>query len=111
ESWKDNLFLQTAFDKGIADVALTAPVVVRRSYRMARQAMNPLEGKAVLAHWEPRSNQLVVHTSTQVPHMIRTAIAEHLGIAQGSVRVIAPDVGAAFGYNCDVTHEAMCGAA
>src|SRR6476646_9072791 len=39
ESWKDNLFLQTAFDKGIAEVAATAPVVVRRSYRLARQVM------------------------------------------------------------------------
>ena len=108
EAWKDNLFLQTAFDKGIAEVAATAPVVVRRSYRLARQVMNPLEGKAVLAHWDARTNQLVVYTSTQVPHMIRTAIAEHLGIAQGSVRVIAPDVGGAFGYKCVLQPEELC---
>jgi aerobic carbon-monoxide dehydrogenase large subunit len=108
DAWKDNLFLQTAFDKGIAEVAATAPVVVRRSYRLARQVMNPLEGKAVLAHWDARTNQLVVYTSTQVPHMIRTAIAEHLGIAQGSVRVIAPDVGGAFGYKCVLQPEELC---
>ena len=108
EAWKDNLFLQTAFDKGIAEVAATAPVVVRRSYRLARQVMNPLEGKAVLAHWDARTDQLVVYTSTQVPHMIRTAIAEHLGIAQGSVRVIAPDVGGAFGYKCVLQPEELC---
>ena len=108
EAWKDNLFLQTAFDKGIAEAAATAPVVVRRSYRMARQVMNPLEGKAVLAHWDARTDQLVVYTSTQVPHMIRTAIAEHLGIAQGSVRVIAPDVGGAFGYKCVLQPEELC---
>src|SRR6476619_6668293 len=85
--------LETAFEKGIAEVAATAPVVVRREYRTARQVMNPLEGKAVLAQWEGRTGQLVVHTSTQVPHMIRAAIAEHLGLSQGRVRVIAPDVG------------------
>ena len=60
EGWKDNLFLQTAFDKGMADIASTAPVVVRREYRTARQVMNPLEGKAVLAQWEERTGQLVV---------------------------------------------------
>ena len=108
EGWKDNLFLQTVFDKGIAEIAATAPVVVRRKYRMARQAMNPLEGKAVLAHWEERSGHLVIYTSTQVPHMIRTAIAEHLGIEQRSVRVIAPDVGGGFGYKCVLQSEELC---
>jgi len=108
EGWKDNLFLQTVFDKGIAAIAATAPVVVRREYRTARQVMNPLEGKAVLAHWDARAGQLVVHTSTQVPHMIRTAIAEHLGIAQGRVRVIAPDVGGGFGYKCVLQPEELC---
>ena len=108
EEWKDNLFLQTTFDKGIAEIAATAPVVVRREYRTARQVMNPLEGKAVMAHWDERAGQLVVHTSTQVPHMIRTALAEHLGIAQGSVRVIAPDVGGGFGYKCVLQPEELC---
>ena len=83
-------------------------MIVRREYRTARQVMNPLEGKAVVAHWEERTGQLVVHTSTQVPHMIRTAIAEHLGIAQGSVRVIAPDVGGGFGYKCVLQPEELC---
>ncbi len=108
EGWPDNVFLETAFDKGIAEVAATAPVVVRREYRTARQVMNPLEGKAVLAQWEGRTGQLVVHTSTQVPHMIRTAIAEHLGLSQGRVRVIAPDVGGGFGYKCVLHPEELC---
>src|SRR5262245_42653507 len=108
DGWRDNLFLQTAFDKGIADVAASAPVVVRREYRTARQVMNPLEGKAILAQWEERTGQLVVHTSTQVPHMIRTAIAEHLGLSQSRVRVIAPDVGGGFGYKCVLHPEELC---
>src|SRR5262245_23690280 len=108
EGWNDNLFLQTAFEKGMADMAATAPVVVRREYRMARQVMNPLEGKAILAQWEERTGQLVVHTSTQVPHMIRTAIAEHLGLSQSRVRVIAPDVGGGFGYKCVLQPEELC---
>jgi carbon-monoxide dehydrogenase large subunit len=108
DGWPDNVFLQTAFDKGIAEVAATAPVVVRREYRTARQVMNPLEGKAVLAHWDGRADQLVVHTSTQVPHMIRAAIADHLGLSQARVRVIAPDVGGGFGYKCVLHPEELC---
>jgi carbon-monoxide dehydrogenase large subunit len=108
ESWKDNLFLKTEFDKGIADAAAQAAIVVRREYRTARQVMNPLEGKVVLAHWDDRVDQLVIYTSTQVPHMIRTAIAEHLGLEQGRVRVIAPDVGGGFGYKCVLQPEELC---
>ena len=108
EKWQDNLFLKTEFDKGIAAVAANAPVTVTREYRLARQVMNPLEGKAVLAHWDDRVDQLVVHTSTQVPHMIRTAVAEHLGIEQRRVRVITPDVGGGFGYKCVLQPEELC---
>jgi carbon-monoxide dehydrogenase large subunit len=108
EHWPDNIFLQTTFDTGIASVAATAPVTVRREYRTARQAMNPMEGKAVLALWDHRADQLVIYTSTQVPHMIRTGIAEHLGIAQTHVRVISPDVGGGFGYKCVLQPEELC---
>jgi aerobic carbon-monoxide dehydrogenase large subunit len=108
DEWTDNLFLTTEMDKGIAAAAERAAVTVRREYRTARQVMNPLEGKAVLAHWDERADQLVVYTSTQVPHMIRTAIAEHLGLAQGRIRVIAPDVGGGFGYKCVLQPEELC---
>jgi aerobic carbon-monoxide dehydrogenase large subunit len=108
ESWPDNVFLQTSFDTGIDAIAVTAPVVVKREYRTARQAMNPMEGKAVLAHWDHRADQLLIYTSTQVPHMIRTGIAEHLGIEQARVRVIAPDVGGGFGYKCVLQPEELC---
>ena len=108
DDWTDNLILKTEMDKGIADAAARAAITVRREYRTARQVMNPLEGKAVLAHWDERADQLVVYTSTQVPHMIRTAIAEHLNIPQGRVRVIAPDVGGGFGYKCVLQPEELC---
>jgi aerobic carbon-monoxide dehydrogenase large subunit len=108
ERWGDNLFLKTEFNKGIAEAAANARVTVRREYRTGRQVMNPLEGKAVLAYWDDRVDQLVVYTSTQVPHMIRAGIAEYLGIGQRAVRVIAPDVGGAFGYKCVLQPEELC---
>jgi carbon-monoxide dehydrogenase large subunit len=95
-------------DTGLAKAVAEAPVIVRREYHTARQVMNPLEGKAVLAHWDDRLDQLVVYTSTQVPHMIRTGIAEHLGVDHGQVRVIAPDVGGGFGYKCVLQPEELC---
>ncbi len=108
EAWGDNLFLTTLVDGKIDEVARTAPVVVKREYRMARQCMSPLEGKGVLAYWDDRHGQLVVVTSTQVPHIIRTGLAEHLGIEQRQLRIIAPDVGGGFGYKCVLQVEEIC---
>jgi carbon-monoxide dehydrogenase large subunit len=110
ESWGDNLFLvtSTAADGKIDEVARSAPVVVKREYRMARQCMSPLEGKGVLAYWDDRHDQLVVVTSTQVPHLIRNGLADCLGIEQRQLRVIAPDVGGGFGYKCVLQAEEVC---
>ena len=97
EDWGDNIVLETFTDDDFGKIADRATVVVKREYRMARQAMNPMEGKAVFAEWDDRTDQLMVWTSTQVPHLIRNGLAEFLGLEQRQVRVIAPDVGGGFG--------------
>jgi carbon-monoxide dehydrogenase large subunit len=108
DEWGDNLFLQTEVQGDIAAVARDAPIVIRREYTMARQCMFPLEGKGVLAYWDNRDEQLVVYSSTQVPHLIRTGLAECLGLEQRQIRVIAPDVGGGFGYKCVLQPEEVC---
>nr|WP_275982260.1 xanthine dehydrogenase family protein molybdopterin-binding subunit [Frigidibacter sp. ROC022] len=105
EDWGNNLFLTTDFDSGLDEARANAAVVIEREYTTARQCMNPMEGKGTLAHWDEKAEQLVVHTSTQVPHLIRTGLSECLGLDQGSVRVIAPDVGGGFGYKCVLQPE------
>ncbi len=52
----------------------------------------------MVAQWDHRLEQLLVHSSTQMPHIIRTGLAECLGLRQEAVRVVAPDVGGGFGY-------------
>lgn len=98
EHWDDNLYLTTEIDVDFASAAAKAAVSVTRELRTSRQAMSPLEGRGVVAHWESRLDQLVVYSSTQQSHIVRTGLAECLGIDEGRVRVIAPDVGGGFGY-------------
>ena len=98
EPWGDNLFLTTEMDVDF-DAAITkAAFSVKRELRTARQVMSPLEGRGVVAEWDTRVEQLVVTSSTQQPHIVRSGLAECLGIAEGQIRVIAPDVGGGFGY-------------
>ena len=100
EEWGDNLFLETHFDSGVEQAIARAPVSVELDVACSRQTMHPMEGKGVLAWWDHRTGQLVVHPSTQVPHLIRAGLSEVMGIPQAVIRVVAPDVGGGFGYKC-----------
>ncbi|HWX83485.1 MAG TPA: xanthine dehydrogenase family protein molybdopterin-binding subunit [Xanthobacteraceae bacterium] len=97
EAWGDNVVLETRVDADLAAIRASAPVVVRRSLRTARQCMSPIEGRGVVAVWDRRLEQLVLHTSTQMPHIVRTGLAGCLGLPEEQVRVVAPDVGGGFG--------------
>jgi carbon-monoxide dehydrogenase large subunit len=108
EEWPDNCFLTLDYESGFANKSKDAPIVVTREMSLARQAMVPLEGKAVLAYWDERNDQLMIYTSTQVPHIIRAGIAQFLGMPQGQVRVVSPDVGGGFGYKCILQPEELC---
>jgi carbon-monoxide dehydrogenase large subunit len=108
EPWGDNIFMTTAIDGDIDAIARSAPVTIKREYRMNRQCMAPLEGKGVLAWWDDHDDQLVIVSSTQSPHMIRAGISEFLGLEQRQIRVIAPDVGGGFGYKVVLQPEELC---
>jgi len=85
--------------------------VVTVSTRSARVSALPLEGRACLAEWNAAHDQLVVHVSTQVPHQVRTAVADSLGLAERQVRVVVGDVGGGFGLKCVVGREEIAVAA
>src|ERR1017187_9041673 len=96
----------TLLDDGrLEEIFASAPVVVGGVFTSARVAALPMEGRACLADWDDRDEQVVVHISTQVPHQVRSGIAQALGIPERGVRVIAPDVGGGFGLKCVVGRE------
>ncbi len=108
EEWGDNVFLETLVDGDLAGAAGRAAVKLRRRLRTARQCMAPIEGRGVVAEWDGRLDQLTVHSATQLPHILRTGLAECLGLDHGRIRVIAPDVGGGFGYKGVLLPEEVC---
>jgi carbon-monoxide dehydrogenase large subunit len=108
ESWSDNIYLETKIEKGNRGILDNASIVVEREIDLSRQCMVPLEGKGTVAWWDERLGQLVVYTSTQLPHMMRTGLAECLGVEEGQIHVVAPDVGGAFGFKCILQPEEVC---
>jgi carbon-monoxide dehydrogenase large subunit len=110
EAWGDNVVLETRVEADLAAIRARAPVTVRRTLRTARQCMSPMEGRGVVAVWDRRLEQLVLYTSTQMPHIVRTGLAGCLGLSEEQVRVVAPDVGGGFGYKGLLLPEEVCAA-
>jgi aerobic carbon-monoxide dehydrogenase large subunit len=98
-------------DDRLGETFAGAAVVVGGEFTSARLAAMPLEGRACLAEWDDRDGQLVLHVSTQVPHQVRSGVAQALGIPERTVRVVAPDVGGGFGLKCVVGREEVVVAA
>ena len=72
---------------------------VRVSERIVNQRLipNPMEGRAVVADYNPGTNQVTVWTSSQIPHLVRLLLALVTGHPEHQIRVVAPDVGGGFG--------------
>ncbi|MBJ7408267.1 MAG: xanthine dehydrogenase family protein molybdopterin-binding subunit, partial [Bradyrhizobium sp.] len=107
EHWGDNVFLETNYEVDIS-AALDAPIKVTREISTARQCMSPLEGRGVVATFDPRLDQLTLHSAAQMPHITRSGLAECLGMEEGQIRVISPDVGGGFGHKGILLPEEVC---
>ncbi len=92
-------------DDRLEGIFAAAPAVVTVIVHSGRLAALPMEGRACLAEWDERDQQVVMHVSTQVPHQVRSAVAQAFGVAEHRVRVIAPDVGGGFGLKCVAGRE------
>jgi aerobic carbon-monoxide dehydrogenase large subunit len=92
------------FAQGDVEAAFRdAPVVLERTYRQQRLIPCAMEPRAVVANWV--GDEVTVWSSTQVPHIVRFALAAFFAIPEQNIRVIAPDVGGGFGSKLQVTAE------
>jgi aerobic carbon-monoxide dehydrogenase large subunit len=109
--WPDNLAFSWKQEQGdLSEAFKRADKIVAQ--RLVHQRMAPIsiEGRAVLARYNPEANELSVWSSTQIPHIVKTHLAQMLKLPQSELRVIAPDVGGGFGCKLNVyAEEALLG--
>lgn len=79
--------------------AANAAAEVRVKQRVVNQRLipNSMEGRAVVADYNPGTNQVTLWTSSQIPHLVRLLLALVTGHPEHQIRVISPDVGGGFG--------------
>ncbi|MEQ9122111.1 MAG: xanthine dehydrogenase family protein, partial [Alphaproteobacteria bacterium] len=107
EHWSENVFLESRSLGGadIETVKAKAAVSARLELRTARQSMAPIEGRGTVAEWDARLGLLTLTTGQQMPHVVRSGLALCLGMEEGQVRLISPDVGGGFGYKGILSQE------
>ncbi len=106
ENCAGNVVVEGRFATADFDAAMAqAHRVVRVKIRSHRQNATPLETRAAHAAFDPASGRVTLTCATQMPHLMRTAIADVLGFAESDLRVVAPDVGGGFGQKMSLPAE------
>ena len=89
----------------VAAAFAAARQVAEFTFTSGRQAAVPLEARGAVAAFDLATGRVTLSASTQMPHLLRTGIADVLGIAESELRVVAPEVGGGFGQKMALIPE------
>jgi aerobic carbon-monoxide dehydrogenase large subunit len=101
-----NILAARSFTRGDAAAeAGGAAIRVGGRFRFHRKTPAALENRACLAEYDAGRRALTLTLSTQVPGVVRDALAELLGLPGHRLRVVAPEVGGGFGGKASIYPE------
>ncbi|HLX44712.1 MAG TPA: xanthine dehydrogenase family protein molybdopterin-binding subunit [Bryobacteraceae bacterium] len=104
--WPDNTAFVFNQEGGEVDKAFAeADVIVKQRITSQRLVPNPMETRGVVADYRAAERALTLFTSTQAPHLVRSLVAQILGLDENRLRVVAPEVGGGFGCKIDTYAE------
>ena len=78
-------------------------IVIEREARQQRLIPAFMEPRSTVV--DPTGEQITMWSATQIPHILRFALAATTGVPESKIRVIAPDVGGGFGGKLQTTPE------
>jgi aerobic carbon-monoxide dehydrogenase large subunit len=108
EELADNILFECDTAGGDIERAFReADLRLARTFQHPRSTGLAIENRGVLAQYEPARGLLTVWSSTQVPDILRKALAACLAHPQHKLRVVAPDVGGGFGVKMHVFPEEL----
>ncbi len=109
--WPDNVAFNYHQEGGDVDTAFAqAEVVVKQRITSQRLIPSSMETRGVVADYNTGDKALTIWSSTQIPHLMRTLVAQMLGAPEHKVRVVTPEVGGGFGSKLNVyAEEALMG--
>jgi aerobic carbon-monoxide dehydrogenase large subunit len=104
--WPDNVAFRSEQKEGNLTKAFKeADKIVKQRLVHQRLAPIAIESRGVVARYLASEKELTVWSSTQIPHMLKSNLAQMLKVPENEVRVIAPEVGGGFGSKLNVYAE------
>ncbi|HLQ64288.1 MAG TPA: xanthine dehydrogenase family protein molybdopterin-binding subunit [bacterium] len=98
-----NVCFRLTFGANVDDAFTHADRTLSLRVVQQRLVPSPMETRGVVAQF--RGGELTIWTSTQIPHVVKTTLAETVRVPEHQVRVVAPEVGGGFGCKLDVYAE------
>jgi len=92
-----------AVEQAFASAAHT----VHERYVQQRLIPEAMEPRGVAALPQPVSGEMLLYSSTQIPHILKVMTAVTTGVPEHKIRVVAPAVGGAFGSKLEVYAEEL----
>jgi carbon-monoxide dehydrogenase large subunit len=74
-----------------------AAAIIEQDFAFPRVIASSMEMRGAIARLEPGTGRYVVHSSTQIPQLLRDELARITGMPRDGLRVIAPAIGGGFG--------------
>ena len=104
EDLESNVLAEREFERGdVAEAFTTAHVVAGARFHFTRTTPVTIEARAAVAEFDRRV--LTLHSTTQIPGILRDKLSDILDLPGSRVRVVAPDVGGGFGAKTSLYSE------
>ncbi|MFO0997013.1 MAG: xanthine dehydrogenase family protein molybdopterin-binding subunit [Alphaproteobacteria bacterium] len=112
EALGDNILFKNAFKtEKFDDAFASGDFVIKETFRTGRVAGVPIEPRGCVAMLDFVGDSIILYTSTQIPHLVRTGLAEFLDMTESKIRVVTPEVGGGFGTKAQAYPEEFVAAA
>ena len=103
--WGDNVLFTDRFREGTPPGPGAGISTVSGRITSQRISGAPIEPRGIVASYDDGDGMLRIWESTQQPHLVRSYVAQTLGMAERSVIVTQPQVGGAFGLKQPTSQE------
>jgi carbon-monoxide dehydrogenase large subunit len=97
---------------GFGDAAATTAAFAKAKHVAKVRLINnrvtacPIEPRCATGIYEPADGRFTLHTTSQDPHSVRSALAASVfGVPESKIRVLSPDVGGGFGIKANLYPE------
>jgi carbon-monoxide dehydrogenase large subunit len=112
EGTNSNVLFEAKFKTPDFDATFAgAELVVQDFFDSGRLAAVSIEPRGCMAIYDAGLDTLTLWDSTQIPHIVRSALSDLLSWDETKLRVIAPDVGGGFGLKASLYPEEVIVAA